>query len=76
MIKALAKGKDGPVIIIGLSRKNTEQLLKYKPIAVNLSELSKGCDDDLHGMLMIMGGETEETMQTELAKYLKMPESE
>jgi hypothetical protein len=70
MIKALATGKDGrPILILGLSRGNMERLLDGKPIQVDPADLK------IPGgpVVIILGGETEEAIQAELAKHVKLP---
>ena len=63
MIKALAHDDQGrPVIILGLSRKNTEELLKDRPIPVDLTMF--GIEGG--GRILIIAGETEEAMAAQL----------
>ncbi len=63
MLKMLARGADGrKVVILGLSRKNTELLLEGRPIAVDTREL--GVADG--PVVFIYGGETESAMEAEL----------
>jgi len=64
MIKAVALYEDGrKLVILGLSRINTEKLLTDKPIMIDL-------EADLHlpgaPRLIIMGGETEADILTQL----------
>jgi hypothetical protein len=62
MIKAVATGAGGkPVLILGLSRMNTELLLDGKPISIDLmSYLGHAAT------LVLMAGETEEAITAEL----------
>ena len=66
MIKASAKTVDGKTLLIfGLSRRNTEELLKGRPIAID------GADLGVPSILvLIMGGETEDAMEKELSKHI------
>jgi hypothetical protein len=71
MLKALAKGSDGrPIMILGLSRRNTELLLEGKPIMVDTSNFG------IPGgpCIVLLGGETEQAIQAEMAKHMKLPE--
>lgn len=71
MLKALARGSDGrPMMILGLSRRNTELLLEGKPILVDTSNY--GIPGGPH--IVLLGGETEETIQAEMAQHLKLPD--
>lgn len=62
MIKATGRTADGDtVLILGLSRRNTERLLNDEPIRVN------GLDVGLPGLqVVLIGGETEQTLTAEL----------
>lgn len=62
MIKATGRTGDGDtLLILGLSRTNTERLLAGKPIKVN------GLDVGLPGIqVILLGGETEEAITAEL----------
>lgn len=61
MFKARGDLQDGrPAIIIGLEAGNVERLKQGKPIAFDLKELG------LVGMVMIVYGETKETIYAEL----------
>ena len=62
MIKAVAKLPDGrEVLVIGLSRRNTELLLDGKPISFNLADL--GVDGP---NVVLIGGETEALLVEQL----------
>ena len=64
--------KGGTLIGLGLSRKNCERLLQHKPIIIDL-------EHDLNlpfpGKIVILGGETEESMTAELREFIT-PETE
>lgn len=65
MIKAVAQGPDGrPLLILGLSRKNTERLLEGRPIPVELRDLF-GID----AVVLIVAGETEDAIVDELRAH-------
>lgn len=71
MLKAVGKGSDGrPMMILGLSRRNTEMLLEGRPILVHTADY--GIPGGLH--IALLGGETEEAIQAEMAKHLTLPE--
>ncbi len=62
MIKASAKGPGGkPLLILGLSRKNTEMLLAGHPISVELKAFT-----GIVGTVLLMAGETEQDIVREL----------
>ena len=65
MIKATGRTGDGDVLLLlGLSRLNTERLLAGQPIRVH------GTDVGLPGLqVVIIGGETEGTMRTEMETH-------
>jgi hypothetical protein len=66
LIKALAKGKDGgAIVILGLSRRNTELLLADKPIRVDLTEFGfpGAC-------VWLIAGETEATLLAQLRERM------
>ncbi len=66
MIKASATGPGGkPLLILGLSRKNTEMLLTGHPISVELKAFT-----GLVGTVLLMAGETEEAIMAELAPLM------
>jgi|GEM_PF-2063056 len=66
MIKASAKGGDGkPLLILGLSRKNTEMLLAGRPISVELKAFT-----GLVGTVLLMAGETEQDIMRELSPLM------
>jgi hypothetical protein len=54
MIKARLEGKDGAILLIGLSRANLERLLADEPIHFNASEAGMPPME-----IAIIGGETE-----------------
>lgn len=64
MIKATGGSQDGtPILILGLSRKNTVRLLAGKPIRVRADHV----DPRLPALnVVLMGGETEEAIAAEL----------
>jgi predicted kinase len=64
MLRASAKGKNGPVIIAGLSECNVERLKANKPIRAELR--SFGVDAD--GVLLMFYGKTEADMELEFRK--------
>ena len=72
MIKAAGTSRqDGrPVVILGLSRSNTEKLLLGQPISVD-TETEFGIEGG--PVIMIMGGETEEAMKRELERVVTLP---
>jgi hypothetical protein len=68
VIKFIGNGKQGRKVLgLGLSRKNTERLLKGEPIHINREDL-----DFLVSMhideVIIFAGETEDTMQEDFKK--------
>lgn len=70
MIKARGKAEDGRhFLILGLSRKNTEALLEGLPIAIDTVDL--GVTDGPH--ILLVAGETEEDIQTELKNHFNLP---
>lgn len=69
MIKAKLKGKDGPIIVLGLSHENLRRLKDRKPILFDLSEL--GIQPSVP--VMIFTGKDEDAMRAELAEWFEMP---
>jgi len=66
MIKAVARGGDGkPLLILGLSRKNTELLLDGRPISIELMGLI-----GKEATVLLMAGETEEAMHEQLKEFI------
>jgi hypothetical protein len=67
MIKATGGTKDGtPMLILGLSRENTVRLLAGQPIHVRVDEV----DPRMPAMhVVLMGGENEDAIATELGKF-------
>lgn len=65
MIKATGRTPDGDtVLILGLSRLNTERLLDGKPIKVD------GLDVGLPGIqVVLVGGETEQAIGDDMQKH-------
>lgn len=64
MIKAAGGTGDGPFLLLGLSRTNTERLLTGKPITLDTGDMG------LPRMrVIIMGGETEQAIAAELASH-------
>lgn len=71
MLKAVATSKDGrKLLVLGLSRRNMELLMENKPIVVDTARY--GIEGGAH--IVLLGGETEESIQAEMAKHLKLPE--
>lgn len=68
MIRASAVDDDGrPIYIFGLSRENINRLMEDRPIMVDLQqEFGSG------GIVIIIGGETEEAIALELGKHIKI----
>ena len=70
MLKMFAKGtkdgKDCRLVVLGLSRKNTEELLKGRPIKFNGSSVM--LDEDIE--FLIFAGETEREMQRQFADFI------
>jgi hypothetical protein len=71
MIKATGGSKDGvPLLILGLSRANTEKLLAGQPIHVRTDHV----DPRVPAMhVILMGGETEEAIAAELGQHQTGP---
>lgn len=66
MIKASAVGKGGkPLLLLGLSRKNTELLLDGKPISIELKGLI-----GLEATVLLIAGETEGAMLSQLRSLM------
>jgi len=67
MIKATGRGQDGtPLLILGLSRGNTERLLSGQPIHVRADQV----DPRLPALnVVLMGGETEGDIAAELGQH-------
>jgi hypothetical protein len=67
MIKATGGSRDGtPLLILGLSRANTEKLLAGQPIRVRTDHV----DPRLPAMnIVLMGGETEADIAAELGQH-------
>lgn len=66
MIKAVATGADGvPLLILGLSRRNTELLLEGKPISVDMLGIT-----GLKAKILIIAGETEEALTEQLKPFI------
>lgn len=60
---------DKPLLLLGLSKGNCEELLKGRPIAFNTRE--EGMPFEL--VVVITGGETEDAITAELAKHFDLP---
>lgn len=76
MIKALGKSGDRPMLLFGLSRKNCELLLEGKPIKIDLQQMLEEAikRHDLNdAVVILMAGETEESITEELSKHTKLP---
>jgi hypothetical protein len=74
VIKAAARMRDengeGRLVILGLSAANTQRLLAGQPIRVDLSELIK---TEPHVVVLLVGGETEQSIQSDLAQHFHLP---
>lgn len=69
MIKATVPGAGGkPVLVLGLSRANTEMLLAGKPISVELMGLL-----GREATVLLTAGETDDAVLAELAPITSMP---
>lgn len=69
MIKAKLTDRDGkPIVILGLSSGNWSELLKGRPIMVDLSELGA-----TECKVVILGGESEQTIAQELSQHFEFP---
>ena len=65
MIKAKGIDKDGfPIYIFGLSELNVQRLKEGKPVGIDLRELGD------RGKVLILYGETEESIRDELLKII------
>lgn len=68
MIKFHGTAEDGSELIgIGLSRANCSRLLAGKPIHIKLEDMA-GSGLTLKGEILIIGGETEESITMEMHK--------
>lgn len=66
MIKAAARGKDGkPLLILGLSRRNTELLLEGRPISIELKRMT-----GIAGTLLLIAAENEAVLAAQLAPFM------
>lgn len=54
MLKAIAHTKNGPILILGLSRRNCELLLKGRPIRIDPEDIRGGGP-----IIILLGCETE-----------------
>lgn len=68
MIIASLKQGDDPAVLVGLSRKNAEELIKGHPIFKPKEETG------LPVTLIIVGGETEESIMAELKEHFNIPD--
>ena len=69
MIKALSKDKNGEsVILLGLSHENLRRLREDQPILCDLRELG------LTGKVIIMAGETEDTIKVQIEDVANIKE--
>jgi hypothetical protein len=59
-----------PLLLLGLSRQNCEELLKGKPIAFNTKE-ETGLELEL--VLAIIAGETEDSLLADIQNYFDIP---
>ncbi len=60
---------DREMLGLGLSRKNCERLLAGQPIFIDLDKMaSAGSGLKMRGVILIIGGETEEAMTDEMHK--------
>jgi hypothetical protein len=79
MIRAIAPGKDGPVVILGVTRENISRLMVGYPVAVKLSEFGPGVEhlggDPSKITFSILYGEQHENIVEQLAEAgIEMPE--
>jgi hypothetical protein len=73
VIKATGGSKDGtPMLILGLSRTNTDRLLAGQPIHVRADQTDPRLPA-LH--IVLMGGETEQAIAAELGQHETGPEA-
>lgn len=70
MIKAAGRIGHIPLLILGLSRLNTERLLAGKPVMVDTVDLGAGTPDATlpRVRVLLMAGETESDITAELAR--------
>jgi hypothetical protein len=69
VIKAKLSGKDGPVLLFGLSHENLRRLKARQPIHFDLSEL--GIEPSIP--VVIMAGKDEAAIQAELSEWFDLP---
>lgn len=69
MIRITADGKDGPLVILGLSKENIRRLQQGKPISV-----PAGGDLGLNKQIVIFTGDSEQAMLNDLRPLIG-PES-
>lgn len=63
MIKAVAGGKDKPVVFLGLTRENTDRLHGNEPIPVRLREIHADLPDVT---VVLLAGEDDAELQEDL----------
>lgn len=74
MIKAIAEKDGKPLYIFGLSLGNCERLLSGKPILIDLDVMAREiADSRFRGSVMIMGGESEQSIVAQLATVADLP---
>lgn len=74
MIKAVGNKDGKPLFIFGLSLGNCERLLQGKPIFIDLDVMARECaKSDFRGCVMIMGGESEDSIVAQLASVVDLP---
>lgn len=64
MLKAVANGNKGRVVVLGLSRKDLSDILNESPLQIDLRQFGFELD------LLIMGGSTNESMKDALASLI------
>lgn len=72
MIKATLNRGDKKILILGVSKLNVERLQKDMPIKVLLSDINQ-VDLSCISEIVIMYGETEQTIMDELQKHADLP---
>jgi hypothetical protein len=68
MIIASLEHDNDPAVLIGLTKRNMEELLKGRPI------LKSAEDNRIPVTIIIVGGETEESIMAELKQHFDIPD--